>query len=254
MKRIILSMALPPLPIPSDTATAEIQRQTQLATRRALIELALLDVALVWLGLALYPAVLQAGGLLGASGATLMVCVYGYLALYSPFSISRTASQVWRPAAAAGALAGIWLGLDLLSNYFIYRDGATNSKISLVVYGVYFLLLLGTAARGSMRAKRFAAGLKAALWFTLAAQLIWFAVEFGAYYLFSHTAVGMQFIQTEMGTDFARSGGNDFQAFAIGDFFGAGFFHLLLIGLLAMLVIGCVGGGISLLAARWRKG
>jgi hypothetical protein len=210
-------------------------------TRLVFFGLALLDVALVLLGLALVPAVLQAGGLLGASAAALIVCLYAYLGLASPLSLTRVPGQIWRMGAFTGLIGGTWLGLDLLSNYFIYRDGAANSKISLVVYGVYFLLLLGTAIRAGALTKRFRAGLTAAVWYVLTAQLIWFAVEFGAYYLLGRTVVGMQFIQEEMAADFLRSGMQDFPAFVIGDFFGAGFFHLLLIGLIALLLFGSMG-------------
>jgi uncharacterized membrane protein len=209
--------------------------------RRILWGLLILDAALDLLGLALYPSVLQEGGLLGSGAAILMICFYGFLALYSPVSLSKTPSQIWRTGGVVGTIAGIWLSLDLLLNYFIYRDGPTNSKISLVVYGVYFLLLLGTAVRGGAIRKSVKAGLTAALWYVLPAQLIWFAFEFGSYYLFSQTTVGIQFIQTEMQADFIRSGARDFQTFVIGDFFGAGFFHLLLIGLLAVLLFGSIG-------------
>ena len=214
---------------------------TDQTVQRMLWGLLILDAALVLLGVVLYPSVLQEGGLLGSGAAILMICFYGFLALYSPVSFSKTPSQIWRTAVMIGTIAGIWLGLDLLLNYFIYRDGPTNSKISLVVYGVYFLLLLGTAIRGSAIRKSIKAGLTAALWYVLPAQLIWFAFEFGSYYLFSQTAVGIQFIQTEMQADFIRSGARDFQIFVIGDFFGAGFFHLLLIGLLAVLLFGSIG-------------
>ncbi len=174
--------------------------------------LVLLDVALVVLGLLLYPPVMQEDGLLGAGAAVLMVCLYGFLALYSPFSFSNVLGQIRRTGALVGTLAGIWLGLDLLSNYLIYRDGLTNSKISFVVYGVYLLLLVGTAIRGTAMTRQIRAGLAAALWYALVAQLIWFAVEFGAYYLFARTAVGAQFIQTEMQVDFVRSGAHDLGA------------------------------------------
>ena len=221
--------------------------------RMALGALALLDIALVLLGLGLYPAVLEEGGLLGASAAILMVCLYGCLALFGPLAMDRVPEKVWGWSASVGLAAGVWLGVDLLSNYFIYRDGPTNSKISLLVYGVYFLLLLSTALRGSQITNRFRDGLTAALWYIIPAQLIWFMVEFGAYYLFAHTPVGEQFIQTEMGADFVRSGGHNFQVFVIGDFFGAGFFHLLLIGLLAVLVIGSAGAGLGKLIGTQRK-
>jgi hypothetical protein len=226
---------------------------SDLPTRRILIAVVALDIALVLLGLVLYPSAIQSGGLLGATGAILMVCFLGTLALFSPISIARAHPSLWRTGLLTGTIAGAWLGLDLVLNYFIYRDGPTNSKISLVVYGVYFLLMLGTAVRGALLTKRFRDGLTAGLWFVIAAQLIWFTVEFGAYYLFSRTAVGVQFIQTEMGADFIRSGEANFQSFVISDFYGAGFFHLLLIGLVAVLLIGSIGAGAGRLIASRQK-
>jgi hypothetical protein len=139
-----------------------------------------------------------------------------------------------------------------VSNYLIYRDGPTNSKISMFVYGVYLLLLVGVAARGGFITRRVRGGLVAAFWHICVAQLIWLFCEFGSYYLLSRTPVGLMFIQTEMGQDFARSGASDFQTFVIGDFFGACFFHLLLIGLVAVALFGSAGAALGKGLAAWR--
>ena len=222
--------------------------------RAALLAIVLSDIALVLLGLALYPKVLRQGGLLGAGAAISMVALYGFLALYSPLRFGNVDNRLWKPGVKLGTVGGLVLGLDLLSNYFIYRDGPTNSKISLVIYGFYLLLLLGAAARGGYITRKIKEGLIVTLWYVFIAQLIWFFIEFGAYYLFSRTPIGVKFIQTEMQEDFRRSGEQDFQTFVIGDFFGAGFFHLLLIGLVAALIFGSIGALTGKIVAVLSKG
>jgi len=47
-----------------------------------------------------------------------------------------------------------------------------------------------------------------------------------------------------MQADYLRSGTNDYQAFALSDFFGAGFFHLTL-GLIFALILGFIGAAIG---------
>ena len=213
--------------------------------RTVLFGLTLIDIILVVLGLVIFPKVIKDGGLIGAGAAALMVASYGFLALYSPLRCDTVDVRLWKPAAAIGVVGGLCLGADLLSNYFIYRNGPTNSKISLVVYGTYLLLLMVSALRAARTTSRIRDGVIAAIWYVILAQLIWVLVELAAYYLFGETQVGQEFIRTEMGEDFKRSGMADFQAFVIGDLFGAVFFHMLLIGLVAGLLFGAFAGAIG---------
>lgn len=222
--------------------------------RRVILSLVVMDIALVLSGLVLYPKVIHEGGLIGAGAAAFMVACYGFLVLYSPMRLERTDARLWKGGAALGILGGLWLGGDLLSNYFIYRDGPANSKISLVVYSVYLLLMMGIALWAARLTSRVRSGLLAAMWYVIVAQLIWGFVELAGYYSFGQTRVGLRFIETEMRADFVRSGTSDFPTFVIGDFFGAMFFHLLLIGLVAGLVFGStaagVGKGLAVLGKR----
>ena len=219
-----------------------------------MLALAIADILLITAGLALFPKVVGQGGLLGAGAASALVAVYGWIAVFSPLRPERVDGQLWKNGVRVGVAGGLWLGLDLLSNYFIYRDGSTNSKISLIVYGVYFLLLVGVAASGARATGRIKSGMVAALWYTLPAQLIWLCSEFACYYLFSRTVIGTRFIETEMHDDFERHGaGGDFQTYVIGDFFGAGFFHLLLIGLVGVLLFGSLGAAIGKVIAALKR-
>ena len=222
--------------------------------RSAILSLSIADILLIFLGLMLYPNVVGQGGLLGAGAASAMVTTYGWVALFSPLRPERLDPRMWKKGAMLGVASGLWLGLDLLSNYFIYRDGTINSKISLIVYGVYFLLLVGVAASETHASGQFKSGMVAALWYNLPAQLIWLFSEFACYYLFSRTPTGTRFIETEMHADFERhGGGGDFQTYVIGDFFGAGFFHLLLIGLVGVLLFASLGAVIGKVIAALRR-
>ena len=212
-----------------------------------------LDIVLVLSGLIFYPKVIHEGGLIGAGAAAFMVACYGFLALYSPMRIEKTDARLWKGGAALGILGGLWLGGDLLSNYFIYRDGPANSRISLIVYSVYLLLMMGTALWAARLTSRIRSGLLAAMWYVIVAQLIWGFVELAGYYSFGQTQVGLRFIETEMRADFARSSASDFPTFVIGDFFGAMFFHLLLIGLVAGLVFGSTAAGVGKSLAAFQK-
>ncbi len=222
--------------------------------RNVLIALSSADLALVLLALVLYPKVIRSGGLIGASAAAFMVLSYGALALCSPIRPGNADKALWKSGAVMGTIGGFWLGGDLLSNYFVYRDGPTNSRISLVVYGCYVLLLMAVALRGVRWRGRLRDGLIAAAWYVILAQLIWVFAEWAGYYLLAQTPVGVRFIQTEMGADFARSQGNDFETFVVEDLFGATFFHLLLVGLVAGLLFGALAGGIGrVFFARGRR-
>jgi hypothetical protein len=221
--------------------------------RSVLIGLLLADLTLVLLALVLYPKLIHRGGLIGASAAVLIVSSYGFLALYSPIRPGKSERAFWYRGAVMGAIGGFWLGADLLSNYFVYRDGPTNSKITIIVYVGYALLLMATALRGVCLRGRIGDGLIVTMWYVILAQLIWVFTELASYYLFSQTPVGVRFIQTEMEADFARSGGTDFQTFVVEDLFGAVFFHLLLVGLVAGLIFGSIAGLIGKVIFATRK-
>ena len=214
--------------------------------RRAIMVLVPINILLLFVGILQYPPVLGAGGLKGMIAAALIVLVYGWLALFSPIAIGRANTKVIRNGILFGLLSSIILSGDLISGYLIH-DGNTSARTSLIAYGLFFILIIASAVRGFRQTGKFTSGLAAAVWCVLVALLIWFCVEFVAYYIFASTPSGMAFIQDEMQLDFTRSGATDYQAFVISDFYGAGFFHLLL-GLIIALILGSIGAGIGRLS------
>jgi hypothetical protein len=217
--------------------------------RWVILGLLAVNEALLILGVILYPIVLQADGLLGLGAATAILGVYGLLALRSPIALSKAEPRLVRGGMILGLISGAILSLDLVSGYLISHNDATNAGTYLLAYGGFLLLRLGAGGWGAARTGQIRAGVTVALWCVLTALLIWFCVEFAAYYLFAQTASGAAFIRMEMAADFTRSGARDYAAFVMADFYGAGFFHLLL-GLILGLLLGTVGALAGLLVTR----
>ena len=191
-----------------------------------------------------YPPALSSGGLLGLIGASGILLVYGYLALGSPIAVGKPSGEVWRRGAVLGMISGIVLSVDLISSYFL-QDWIISSRTSLLAYGIFLLFILISGFIGARQTGQWKTGLTTAAWCVLVTLMIWFFAEFASYLLFSNTSSGAEFIRQEMQLDFARSGATDYQAFTISDFYGAGFFHLLL-GLFFTVILGSLGAFIGL--------
>lgn len=207
--------------------------------RRAIIILVPVNLALLLVGVAQYPPVLSQGGLPGLIAAAAIVLIYGFIALFSPISIGKAHPLIVRQGSILGLVGGFVLSADLISGYIIH-DADTSARTSLVAYGFFFLLILTASVLTIRRTGNFSSGMMAAVWCVVTALLIWFCVEFVSFYLLASSPGGAAFVASEMQEDFARSGATDYQAFVISDFFGAGFFHLLL-GLIIALILGALG-------------
>ncbi|MEP6986092.1 MAG: hypothetical protein ABI970_10865 [Chloroflexota bacterium] len=186
-----------------------------------------------------YLPVLSNGGLLGFVAATGILLIYGYLTLGSPIAVGKLPNIIWRGGVYLGICSGLVLSVDLISGY-VLPDPTISTRTSLAAYGLFLILIFVSGFIGGRQTGKFTSGITAALWCVLTALLIWFFVEFAAYLLFSNTPSGAAFVRDEMQTDFIRSGMTDYQAFALSDFFGAGFFHLIL-GLIFSVILGFIG-------------
>lgn len=201
------------------------------------------NVILLIINVLLYPPVLSNGGLLGLAAATGILLIYGYLALGSPIAVGKLPNTIWRRGVYLGVCSGLVLSVDLISGYILH-DSTTSARTSLIAYGLFLILILVSGFIGGRQTGNFSSGITTALWCVLIALLIWFFVEFAAYLIFSNTPAGAAFIRDEMQADYLRSGATDYQAFALSDFFGAGFFHLTL-GLIFAVILGSMGTAIG---------
>lgn len=234
------------------TGIAVSQLMARVFSSRASINAACIAGAvLAVLGLVLHPVVLHEKGLLGCAANLAELAFYSWLAGWSPLSRSFEA-RASSLARQMGWGVGVWLGIDLVGNYLVYRSGATNQLISLIVYGVYLAGLVGVAGWAAYSHRSWGTGLRTAFWYVIPAQLTWLVFEFGSFYLLGPTPGGQKFLHEEMAQDMARSGSTNFEAFTMGDFYGAGFLHLLIIGLGVALVLGSAASLVGTLAARLR--
>jgi hypothetical protein len=85
------------------------------------------------------------------------------------------------------------------------------------------------------------------------ASLIWYNVLLIVFYLFKGTPQQAQVFLAEGNyADSARSGMSGFDAWVMGDFLGAGFYHMLLLPALAA-ILGLIGGALGEGLARLRS-
>jgi hypothetical protein len=96
-------------------------------------------------------------------------------------------------------------------------------------------------------------GVLAAVWSAIVGGLIWLIAALLIFYLFNGTPQQTQVFRAEGNyADFARSGLSDFNAFVLEDFIGAGFFHSLLLPVMAV-IFGALGAIAGKVLTRLRK-
>jgi hypothetical protein len=220
---------------------------------------ALVGAALVAYGLLRFPSTLTAspGALLGPLGALTMLALYGVAGRFGPPWLARHRSPpersvILNTGLLGGSVAGLVFAAEILLEYVLLP--ADNSRMGAVEFGLVLLLLFATAFYTAWRTAGLRDGLLAALGAALVATLTWYIVVLAVFYAFNGTPQQVQVFQAEGNLiDFNRSGMTDFNAWAMQDFLGAGFFHLLLEPLLA-LILGLIGGGLGKALARaWQR-
>ncbi|MFL5298692.1 MAG: hypothetical protein ACJ798_20120 [Phenylobacterium sp.] len=125
-----------------------------------------------------------------------------------------------------------------------------NATWGMWEFGSVLLLFLVAGAVTAWRTRRAGAAVLAGFWTALVASLIWYAAVLAVFYAFRGSARQDAVLRAEGDfEDFRRSGLADLQVFLMGDFLGAGFFHLLL----SPLVGAALGAFGALMAAVARR-
>ena len=192
-----------------------------------------LALALVLLGWLLVPAV----SLLSVGGVCLILVVY---TLAGHFGFPRLRSEVLRLAGVFGLLAGVVFAGEILLEYAILpKDNTSWGGFEFgCVFGIYFLSSVVVA----YRLKSLRQGLLAAVVTAMLSSVIWLIFVLLTFYIFRGTARQAQVFMAEGNyADFAQSGMQNFNTFVMEDFFGGGFYHLLL-GPVVAAVLGTLGG------------
>jgi hypothetical protein len=219
---------------------------------------ALLAASLVAFGLRRIPTTLTAAppaGALGLLGILIMLALYAAAGRFAPPWLARRrdparCAAILNTARLGGIAAGLVFAAEILLEYSLLP--ADNSGFGAIEFGLVFVVLFVTAVYAAWRTGSLWDGVIAALGASLLASLIWYIAVLTTFYAFNGTPQQAQVLRAEGDVaDFSQSGMNDFAAWMMQDFLGAGFFHLLLAPLLA-LILGLIGGALGRALAHFR--
>ena len=201
--------------------------------KKGFILAVLLGLALVILGRLLVPPT----SLLGLTGAILILVIYG-LAGY--FGFPRIHPEILTLAGIFGLMAGAIFAVEILLEYAILPKDNTNWGI--IEFGSVFAVYFFSSLVVAYRRKSIRSGILAAVVSAMLSSVVWLIFALLSFYLFRGTARQEAVFMAEGNyADFARSGMSDFHTFVMEDFLGAGFFHLLLAPIIAV-ILGTIGG------------
>jgi hypothetical protein len=220
--------------------------------RRTLLAGVAIAAGLAAFGAATTPTFLRA-----AEGWIALVGVLAVLAAYAAFTVlgvpvlqrrqPDTLKIAMRFGLAAGAVYVAEIGLEYA------LTPANNATWGLVEFGTVFVLFLMAGASAPWRARRFAPGAVAGLSTAMLSAVIWYSALLAVFYLFRGSERQAAVLRAEGDfDDFRRSGMSNLQAFLMGDFLGAGFFHLLLTPVVGVL-LGSLGGAAGLIGRKALK-
>jgi hypothetical protein len=196
----------------------------------------LLDIALVSLGWILIPST---SPISVAAGFAILI-VYGLGSYFAPRLFGRPKPSIAPIVLVFGLLAGSVFAGEMVLEYILLP--ADNTTFGLVEFGLVFFLYFLAGLITAYRMKSLRPALLAAMGSAMLSALIWLAAMLIVFYVFRGSPQQTQVFRAEGNyADFARSGMRDFNAFIMEDFLGAGFFHLLL-GPVIALLLGAFGG------------
>jgi hypothetical protein len=190
-------------------------------------------------------------GWLGPLGMAVILALYGLAAWRGPAATQKRFPASLPTALVAGGLAALVLAGEIVLEYILLPQD--NSSMGLIEYSLVLALFGAAGLRVAWQSDSFRGGVAAAVWSALLASLAWYAAALLVFYLFNGSPQQAQVFRAEGNfSDFAASGMNDFNAWIMQDFLGAGFFHSLLLPTLGAIV-GALGAAIGRLAARLGK-
>jgi hypothetical protein len=213
--------------------------------RRGMILGVGLNLLLILYGLIRIPTTLSASGdgVTGVAGAVGILLIYGGLGLWGGPATDRANPSALRHGLFFGLAAGAVFTAEISLEYILLPDSQGNARMGLIEFGTVFGLYFLAGLWSAYQTGRIRLGTLTAFWSAVIGSLIWFIVVLSVFYLFWGTSRQVRVLTAEGNfEDFQRSGMRDFNAFIMQDFLGAGFFHLSLVGPVAAVVLGSLGG------------
>jgi hypothetical protein len=193
------------------------------------------------LGLIGYGRILvPATNTLSIAAAALVVVLYAIINWVASRRIREKWPTILSSSAAFGIFAGFIFVSEVVLEYILLP--AYNTRMGFVEFGLVLLIYILAAAYAANSYRSVGAGTIAAAAAAMVSSLIWFIAVLTAFYCF-YGSPRQELVFRAEGNyeDFALSGMTDFRAFTMEDFFGAGFYHLLL-GPFVAAALGTVAG------------
>jgi hypothetical protein len=183
--------------------------------------------------------------------ASAILLAYGGMAALCPLRLSRRHPDILHWAVIFGLLAGAVFAGEIILEYLLLP--ADNTRYGVVEFGTVFALYIASAFVSALRSRRIQDAVLTSVASAFIASLVWVITLLAVFYAFRGSARQALVLRAEGDyEDFARSGMSDFNVFIMEDFMGAVFFHLLL-GLLAAVLLGVLGGVMGKAIAWFRK-
>jgi hypothetical protein len=215
------------------------------AVRRAMTIGAVLNMGLVVYGAIRFPSSWRAGpeGVCAGIG---ILTVYALIGWFGAEATERLDPAILRIALRFGAAVGGMFAITMLCEYIVPHDHEENVLLVCGTFGLFTFALLVAGAVGTLATRRLGLGMLTSVWVALIASLCWFILLLGYYFAFLNTPQEARFLEIDhVIADHQRhlqeGGTRDLRAFIYDDFMGGGFFHSLLVPLMAM-PLGALGG------------
>ena len=204
-------------------------------------------------GLFRFPTVLTASptGVRSLIGVLGILVIYAVVGWFGPYLTERIDPHILRIGVLGGLLAGFVFASEVLLEYWLLPDD--NTTMGVVEYGLVFALFFLVGLWVAYQTQVLRNGILAAVWSAVISSLVWYIAVLFIFYLFNGTPQQTQVFRAEGNyEDFARNGLKSFDTFMMEDFMGAGFYHSLLLPVVAAL-LGMIGALIGKVFARLRK-
>lgn len=211
------------------------------------------NIFLVVFGLWLVPTALNASanGISGLIGALSILLIYFGVSFFFLKPTEKFNNEILPYSLIFGISIGFVFALESILEYILLPGGNLNTKMGYTEFGLTFLIYLFAGLWSVLRTQRYFSSILTSFWCAIIASLIWFIVVLLIYYLFHGTSQQLSVLKGEGDfEDYKQSGMTDFNAFIMQDFWGAGFFHLLL-GPIIATILGGVGGLFGLLFLKF---
>ena len=221
--------------------------------QRGIVMAAALAAGLAGLGLLVYRGAQSEWRAIlpGVIAVAVMLIAYGLLGGWLPARLERRDRRLLRLALAFGLAAGAVYAAEIVLEYVFLP--ADNTPYGLAEFGLVFLCYLAAGLVAALLTRQARNGALAAIDAALISTLVWYIAFLGVTYVFKGTLQQAAVFRAEGDLeDYARGGESNFDAWLVQDFFGAGFYHLLL-ALFVSVILGAAGG-LAGTVLSWRPG